>query len=153
VPGLPGDSRVRIVFGHQFFVIARLAAYAQTAGRRIGGALMNHNESPGSGVYRQATRPSFLANGSLAVAWRAAFLLLIATIPAPASAPVGIPRELARERAARISNVSYHLTFTLIPHADSVVGSEEPRFTLRDSQPVLLDFRDGTIASLRLMAP
>jgi aminopeptidase N len=110
---------------------------------------MIHNESPGSGVYRQATRP-FLANGSLAVAWRTAFLLIIATIPAPASAPMGIPRELARERAAGISNVRYHLTFILIPHADSVGGSEELSFTLRGLQPVLLDFRGGTITRLEV---
>ena len=69
---------------------------------------------------------------------------------AGASAPAGIPRELARERAEQISNVRYHLTFTLLPHADIATGSEVLTFTLRTAQSVLLDFRDGAVTSLDL---
>ena len=67
---------------------------------------------------------------------------------AGATAPAGIPRDLARERAAEISDVRYHLKFTLIPHADAAAGAEELTFALRTAQPVLLDFRDGTIGAL-----
>jgi aminopeptidase N len=80
----------------------------------------------------------------------AAFLLLISCPPADATVPAGIPRELARERAAQISDVRYRVTFTLIPHADSAPGIEELTFTLRTVKPVLLDFRDGTISTLTL---
>jgi aminopeptidase N len=69
---------------------------------------------------------------------------------AAASAPAGIPRELARERAPQISDIRYHLAFTLIPHADTAPGIEELTFTLRTVKPVLLDFRDGTISTLKV---
>ena len=81
------------------------------------------------------------------VLW-AAGLLLVAALNAGASAPAGIPRDLSRERAARISDVRYHLTFVLAPHADTTPGTEELSFALQAVQPVLLDFRDGTISSL-----
>jgi aminopeptidase N len=78
----------------------------------------------------------------------AVFLLLVAATAAGASAPAGIPRDLARGRAAEISKVRYHLTFTLIPHADTASGSEELTFALRAPQRVLLDFRDGSVSTL-----
>jgi aminopeptidase N len=68
--------------------------------------------------------------------------------PAAAAPPKGIPRRLARERAAEISNLRYHLTFTLSPHADSAPGSETLTFTLEAAQTVLLDFRDGAVIFL-----
>ncbi len=65
------------------------------------------------------------------------------------TAPVGIPRELAQERAARVSAVRYQLGFTLIPHAPQTEGTGHIRFVLRDaSRPLLLDFRDGALHSL-----
>ncbi|HEV2424372.1 MAG TPA: M1 family aminopeptidase [Terriglobia bacterium] len=79
--------------------------------------------------------------------WAAALFLFAATA-AGASAPAGIPRELARERAAEISGVRYHLSFTLTPHADTTQGTEELIFALRSAHPVLLDFRDGAISRL-----
>jgi aminopeptidase N len=81
---------------------------------------------------------------------KAVVSLLMAASAAGAGAPAGIPRELARERAEQISNVRYHLTFTLFPHADNAAGSEELTFTLRKAQSVLLDFRDGAVTSLDL---
>lgn len=63
-------------------------------------------------------------------------------------APAGIPRELAHERASRISNVRYQLHFTLVPHADSVAGNEDLKFRATGSGPLLLDFREGTISKL-----
>ena len=65
-----------------------------------------------------------------------------------AAPPDGIPRELARQRAAQISDVRYQLRFTLTPHAPSVSGHEELRFHSNSSASVLLDFREGTAANL-----
>src|SRR5690349_5814417 len=62
--------------------------------------------------------------------------------------PEGIPRELARARAARISEVRYQLNFKLVPHADTVAGQEELTFRATGSGPLLLDFREGRISKL-----
>jgi aminopeptidase N len=64
-----------------------------------------------------------------------------------AEAPRGIPRELARRRAAQISNVRYRLAFTLMPGAAITEGEEEIRFSLKSRESVLLDFRDGRLLS------
>jgi aminopeptidase N len=76
------------------------------------------------------------------------FILLAVTCGFAAAPPEGIPRELARERASRISDVRYQLQFTLVPHASSVGGREELRFRLNSPGAVLLDFREGTAARL-----
>ncbi|HYL63137.1 MAG TPA: M1 family aminopeptidase [Candidatus Methylomirabilis sp.] len=65
-----------------------------------------------------------------------------------AEVPEGIPRELARERAAQISDVRYHLKFTLTPHAATVAGHEELRFHANVDGAVLLDFREGSIETM-----
>jgi aminopeptidase N len=65
-----------------------------------------------------------------------------------AIAPTGIPRQLALDRARDVSNVSYKLAYTLQPHADSAAGHEELTFTLRQSGPLLLDFREGVISKM-----
>lgn len=75
-------------------------------------------------------------------------VVLLMAVPSFAAAPQGIPRELARERAARISNVHYHLQFDLVAHADSTQGHEILTFDSSDSNPLLLDFREGTIQKL-----
>jgi aminopeptidase N len=62
--------------------------------------------------------------------------------------PDGIPRELARQRASQISGVRYQLRFALIPHALAVSGHEELQFRSSSSEDVLVDFREGTVASL-----
>ncbi|MGC2617469.1 MAG: M1 family aminopeptidase, partial [Acidobacteriaceae bacterium] len=68
-----------------------------------------------------------------------------------AEIPDGIPRALAQERAARVSDLHYKLAYKLISHASSTEATEEIRFTLRDADtPLLLDFRDGQIAELRV---
>jgi len=67
-----------------------------------------------------------------------------------ANAPAGIPRQLARDRAARVSNVRYRLSFDLAPHAPTTSGSEQLQFTLRGTGPLLLDFRDGSITKISL---
>src|SRR5437660_4305273 len=101
--------------------------------------------------------------------WRAAlvaFLILLGAA-ALAQAPVGIPRDLARQRAQQLKDVRYQLSFTLVPKADSVTGHEELRFVqnpddLHPTEPkpgslgtpdrgILtewLDFREGFISSL-----
>ncbi len=81
-----------------------------------------------------------------------AFILLVGILfvmPAAfASMPEGIPRDLARQRAAEISNISYDLSFTLAPHAPTAQGREVLRFSLKSRQDILLDFRDGAISKL-----
>lgn len=65
-----------------------------------------------------------------------------------AAPPEGIPRELARERAAEISELRYHLRFTLTPHASSASGHEDLEFRAGSSHAVLVDFREGSVTSL-----
>ncbi|HEV2351287.1 MAG TPA: M1 family aminopeptidase [Terriglobia bacterium] len=77
--------------------------------------------------------------------FRALLLLFLSAARAFASAPEGIPRDLARQRAAQISGVRYQLRFDLVPRANTISGREELTFSLRTAQPVLLDYRDGTI--------
>jgi aminopeptidase N len=98
-------------------------------------------------------------------------LVLVASASIQAQAPLGIPRELARERAARVSDVRYHLSYTLIRKAAETLGDEEIRFQLKDDRklgeakdsgsqgdlktsppgagtpiaPLLLDFREGRV--------
>ena len=68
-----------------------------------------------------------------------------------ADIPNGIPRALAQERAARVSNLHYQLTYHLAPHAASTEATEQIRFLLRDgSAPLLLDFRDGSLIELHI---
>lgn len=78
------------------------------------------------------------------------FLMFVAVAMVHASAPEGIPRDLARERASAISDVAYNLRFTLVPRAPSVTGHEELTFTLKAPSPLLLDFREGTLSSLTI---
>jgi aminopeptidase N len=62
-----------------------------------------------------------------------------------AQAPRGIPRDLARQRAAQISDVRYRLAFVVSPKAATTAGEEELHFKLKALHPVLLDFRDGRL--------
>ncbi|PYU25010.1 MAG: peptidase M1 [Acidobacteria bacterium] len=80
----------------------------------------------------------------------ASLVILSAFFSSFAAAPRGIPRELARLRAAQISNVRYRLAFVLIPKAATASGDEEVRFNLKALEPVLLDFRDGQLLSASL---
>jgi aminopeptidase N len=65
--------------------------------------------------------------------------------------PEGIPHELSVERAVRVSNVQYQLNYTLVAHAPSVSATEMMFFHLKDADSaILLDFRDGSIASLKV---
>ena len=85
----------------------------------------------------------------------------------PSVAPVGIPRDLARQRAQQLKDVRYELSYTITPKSDFVSGHEELRFVqnadaLHPSKPTpgspgtpdrgilpeWLDFREGSISSL-----
>ncbi len=83
-----------------------------------------------------------------------ATLVMLSAASAPSAAvaaPVGIPRELAVERAARISDLHYDLAYTLVPHAPATSAIEHLRFTLKsNNSPLLLDFRDGSISALAI---
>jgi aminopeptidase N len=69
----------------------------------------------------------------------------------PVNPPAGIPKELAVERAARVSEVEYDLSYVLIPHAGTTAATETMRFQLTNAaKPLLVDFRDGAISSLTL---
>ncbi|MBO0861563.1 MAG: ERAP1-like C-terminal domain-containing protein [Chloracidobacterium sp.] len=55
----------------------------------------------------------------------------------------GVSRELARHRAANISELRYQLSFNLVPGAARIKGHEEIGLKLKDAtDPVFLDFRD-----------
>src|SRR5205807_532771 len=77
----------------------------------------------------------------------ASLIILSAFFSSFAAAPRGIPRQLARLRAAQISNVRYRLAFVLTPKAGTASGDEEVRFNLKALEPVLLDIRDGQLLS------
>jgi len=71
------------------------------------------------------------------------------TFSAGAQVPSGIPRDLARERAANISDLHYALHYTLIEHGGETEATESLRFQLKTANaPLLLDFRDGRVSSL-----
>ena len=77
-----------------------------------------------------------------------ALFLLLSVSSLFAAAPEGIPRNLARQRAGQISDVRYHLQFTLTSHALIAAGHEEIQFRLKTAVPVLLDFREGGVTSV-----
>ncbi|HSB75642.1 MAG TPA: M1 family aminopeptidase, partial [Terriglobales bacterium] len=74
------------------------------------------------------------------------FLLL--ALSAFAAAPPGVPRDLARRRAAEISGLRYRVSFVLLPHSATTAGHEELTLTLKSPQPLLLDYRDGTVSRM-----
>ncbi|HEX5433925.1 MAG TPA: M1 family aminopeptidase [Candidatus Angelobacter sp.] len=87
--------------------------------------------------------------------------LVVFALPSFAQAPpVGVPRNLARERAQRIIDVRYELSFTLTAHANTAVGKETLKFRYKQEPfvaplrpttgPLLLDFRGGTISKMVL---
>ena len=80
---------------------------------------------------------------------------------------MGIPRDLARQRAQQLKDVRYQLSFTITPKADSISGHEELRFVQnaddlhpskpkpgslgapdRGILPEWLDFREGEISNM-----
>jgi aminopeptidase N len=72
---------------------------------------------------------------------------------AQVAAGPGVSRELARDRALRVSDIHYQLSLTLRAHADTMPGREVLRFRLSGNQgtgDLPLDFRDGTVASATL---
>jgi aminopeptidase N len=84
-----------------------------------------------------------------------AFALVAACTVAFAQASEGISKELARDRAQRIFDVRYDLSYTLAPKAPSAIGEEDIKFRLRppaniltSNAPILLDFREGTISKI-----
>jgi len=68
---------------------------------------------------------------------RRLLVLLLFTSGALAQVPEGIPRQLARERAANISDVYYKLWLSLKPHATDVPGSVEITFALKQPSETL----------------
>lgn len=91
-------------------------------------------------------------------------LVAAGAIFALAQAPEGIPRGLARQRAERIFDVRYNLSYTLAARAPSAIGQEEIKFRLKtpagmsgsgplaagSATPLLLDFRQGMIGKLEV---
>jgi aminopeptidase N len=74
------------------------------------------------------------------------FCLAVAAV-ACAQAPEGIPRQLARDRAANISDVRYKLSLTLAPRTSDVPGAVEITFALKNATDTLLDYRDGSLTN------
>jgi len=95
------------------------------------------------------TRPQLSLLAGLAII--AATLTAAAQSSAQMSPGAGISHELAIDRAARISDLHYDLSFDLKPHADTMPGKETLRFTLAGKPAALpIDFRDGVISSATL---
>src|SRR5579884_2856794 len=94
--------------------------------------------------------------GNLGCVCRAAAAVVCAccspAITLAQTAPEGVPRALAQERAAVISDLRYELAFTLAPKAPTAPGRESLRFKLNQPRPgdLLLDYRDGQVSSARL---
>jgi aminopeptidase N len=78
---------------------------------------------------------------------RCLLVLLVFTSAAFAQVREGIPRQLALERAANVSDVHYKISLSLKPHATDVPGSVEITFALRQPGETLLDYRDGLLKS------
>jgi aminopeptidase N len=66
------------------------------------------------------------------------------------TAPSGIPREFAIERARQVSGLAYRLSYRLEPHADSASAHEEIHFRFQSNNPLWIDFREGAIAKAAL---
>src|SRR5271166_5372959 len=77
-----------------------------------------------------------------------AMTLTISTIAmaAPAVEP-GVSRSLAADRAARLSNLRYQLSFTLREHEAAVAGTETLTFDSKSTGDLPIDYRDGTLQS------
>jgi aminopeptidase N len=86
----------------------------------------------------------------------ARWIVLLLTISAfissaSAQVPQGIPRDLARQRAANVSDLHYALHYTLVPHSGETIVTESLQFQLKQTTaPLLLDFRDGRVNSLKV---
>src|SRR5690349_15340396 len=81
---------------------------------------------------------------------RLLFFFLVFATTCSAQIPEGIPRQLARERAANVIDVHYQLSFQLTPKANDVPGKVEISFTLKNLKDTLLDYRDGYVRSLNV---
>jgi aminopeptidase N len=79
---------------------------------------------------------------------RIASVILFTAIRLWAVPPAGIPRGLAQQRAAEISDVHYRVSFELAARATETRGHEELQFILKAPAAVLLDYRDGTLKSV-----
>jgi aminopeptidase N len=89
-----------------------------------------------------------LLHNIVAMRFRLILLFVLTASCCFGAAPEGIPRDLARERASRISELRYNLRFSLTPHAPTASGHEELSFQLKSVAPLLLDFREGTASNL-----
>src|SRR5262249_27135275 len=69
--------------------------------------------------------------------------ILLFMLPLIQSPAEGVARELARERAATITDVRYNLKLELAPGANRLKGREEIQIRLqREVSQIVLDFRD-----------
>ena len=70
---------------------------------------------------------------------------------APEAPEAGVSRELARSRAARVSDLRYELTFALERGSRQTHGTERLTFKVSDASADLpLDYRDGTLEDAQL---
>jgi aminopeptidase N len=79
------------------------------------------------------------------------FVGILMVTTAFTQAPEGIPRELARQRAQRLSNIRYELSYTIHSKDDHIAGFEELRFVDQPAggnESLWLDFREGSIQAL-----
>jgi aminopeptidase N len=80
----------------------------------------------------------------------AAILFSASTIAMAAPADAGVSHALATDRAARLSNLRYRLSFALKEHASSVTGTETVTFESKSAGDLPIDYRDGALLSATL---
>src|SRR5947209_7372275 len=77
--------------------------------------------------------------------------VLLAMAPVIYAADPGVSRELARQRAAAISNVRYDIALEIKEKAPGYASHAAIRFDLREAQdPLVLDFRDDSLSKLKV---
>lgn len=76
--------------------------------------------------------------------------MCVLALPAFLSAQHGIPRNLAAERAQRLANIRYELSFTLAEHSATVQGVGVIDFDTPSAGDLLIDYRDGVLQAATL---
>jgi aminopeptidase N len=79
------------------------------------------------------------------------WILALLSVAAANAAEPGVSRELARQRAAEVSNIRYEISLDLKERVPGYASHVAIRFDLRKTpDPLVLDFRDDSISKLKV---
>ncbi len=78
------------------------------------------------------------------------FLLVLSHTAMATPQESGVSHALAVDRAARIANIRYRLSFALKEHASAIPGTETVTFESKSSGDLPIDYRDGVLQSATL---